>query len=313
MRNNEYDLIQEFKNDLKPYMETAVDFCSSHEDKRGHRYPRVYYAKNKNGKYGVTLPGIPELGITHSANDCPIGLNSVVYATAWAMLIEDLSSKSSMLYLEWCQKYNYLNRHNRDSFTGIEYVRVVPNTREDSPLYALYIPETGRGYHLIYKDAKMGERYYESIKEAIFYRNRELYNLVKRGKDAYGELSVTRKNAYCRILTKGYFQAIILSSVPEKNCGKFMNAFHNAAQITTDEKLQKCFSYFRNLLAGRVNNIYDVSLYVEYRDILDMYLHTIEIEESVEKSIKDLISIIFTKKINENLKSYKKYQKKYVS
>lgn len=311
MRNNNINLIMEFKKDLMPYMAAARDYVSKHEDKRGDRYPLVYFAKNKNGKYGVTLPGVPELGINKSANDCPIGMNSVLYATAWAMLVLDLYAKSPTLYLEWCQKYNYLNRHNHDSYTRVEYVRVVQSTKEDaSKLYALYVPQTGHGYDLKYKDTTTGEKYYDSLVEATFYRNREIYKLLKVGEDAYGELTPIRKNAYRRILTKGYFQAIILSSNEASNIGKFRKAFKYASNVAIDEKLRETFLYFEGLLSNEVKEIEDISRYFEYREILDFYLHTIAINNKVEKAITVLLNAKFEEKLNKNVKSSKNKKRK---
>ena len=252
MRNTQTNLVNSFVADIMPYMESAKEYNRTHEK----NYSRVYFAKNKDGKYGITLPGV--FGIAHSANPCPKDYNTRDFATAWSMKVDDLLACGPYTYLEWCKKYNYLNRHNNDWFTGAEYIRL--DTTKSSKEYALYIPQTGNGYERV--NAYEDQPNFKSLKEAIYRRDQRLYTMVVTGRDAYEELTNDRIHKYQRILVKGYFQCIFVKYAYEdtdearidaynRNRYVYGKAFNNAARFCEDTYLRTSLLFFKNLFENR--------------------------------------------------------------
>jgi hypothetical protein len=294
MRNSEINLVTNFVEEIMPFMAKAEEYVATHTKK----YPRVYYSKCKNGKYGITLPGV--FDISHSANNCPDGYNTLVFATAWSMKVDELLSLGNYTYLEWCKKYNYLNRGNNSWFTGAEYIRLdVSKCTDDSPNkeYQLYIPQTGHEYLRVYKNKE--EKNFTKLKEAIFVRNRYLYNMVMSGKDSYGVLEESRIRKYRRILVKGYFQcAIIYRKLDElsreanrerylHNKETFAKVFANAERFCLeDDLLKETFAFYKDLLNG------DLSIY----RVNEIYTHELRLREYFKaiSLFKDTADCIFT-------------------
>lgn len=249
MRNNETHLVEKWAVDVAVFYQKAKAYVESN----AKRYKRVYFAKSKDGKWGVTLPGV--FNIHHSANNCPDGYNDEIWATAWSMKVDQLLACGDYTYLEWCKTYNYLNRKNNDWCTNAEYIR--QDMTKEGKEYMLYIPQTGHGYVREYCGEDQPN--FTSLKTAIYRRNQKLYTMVMRGADAYGKLEVDRINKFKRVLVKGYLQAIKLRRVAEDatreekiaayegNLKTFVNVLENGIRFCEDETLRDVFAYYKQI------------------------------------------------------------------
>lgn len=237
MRNNENVLVKEWAKDVEFFLEKAKEVISN-----GKRYPRVYFAAQKNNKWGITLPGV--FNISHSANNCPEGYNSELWATAWSLKVEELLRIGKYTYLEWCQKYNYLNRGNNSWFTNAEYIR--QDIMKSGKEYSLWIPQTGHEYQRVNFAPDM--KNFVSLKQAIYKRNQILFSMITKGTDLYGPICEGKIKKLSRVLTKGYFQGITPypkcdASTPDEvkiarynyNLEIFARTFNNAQRFCEDE------------------------------------------------------------------------------
>lgn len=287
MRNAQTETVMSFVEDVMPFMEAAKEYVNTHTKK----YPSVYFAAQKNGKYGITLPGV--FDIKHSANNCPDGYNTLEFATAWAMKVEDLLKYGTYTYLEWCQKYNYLNRENSKKwYTNAEYIRI--DTTKPTKEYALYIPQTGHEYQKV--KASKDTPNYLSLKKALYRRNQILYSMIMSGKDLYGVISPSKIKKLSRVLTKGYFQSAFVSTydktLPKEeryrrylaNMSTFANVFKNAQRFCEDETLVKAFAFYEKLFANNLG-IVEYSSLLENEKIIVEYFKAIGLFKSTQNAI----------------------------
>lgn len=240
-------------------------------------YPRVYYARKKNGKHGVTLP--PAFSHGASAVDCIEGCNSLTWAIAFAMKVEELLSVGTYTYFEWVRKFGYLS-HGRENWdTGREYVRQDPK----SSGFIVVQPQTGIGYELVPASKDMDA--FETLESAVFRRNQRLFGFVKAGVDKGGRIPADRIAKYRRILTKGYFQAIRCGKENFKN--DVCSAFANAVKFCDDETLARTMKFFSYIYAGTGSK--EVVLKYARRNMREIltYFDAVEMSDSFILFFKD--------------------------
>jgi hypothetical protein len=273
MRNNQTNLVDELIDEVSAYYDIAQEYIDTHDK----NFRGVYYAALKNGKYGITLKGVFDIG--HTAVNCPSKVNNLLFATAWAMKAKDMYDLGPYTYLEWVQHYGYLKKGKEVWDTNVPYVRL-NNTMVNERKYLLYIPITGNGYKFIES--------FSSIKKATLKRNQFLFNILRDGRDFEGEVPVGRLNKYRRLLTAGYFQSIFLEKASfndyDVNRLKFAKAFGKAKSVCEDEGLKKVFEYYENLFLRNLT-IGELQKLPEYQIILMEYFKVIHLYKDTVKNI----------------------------
>lgn len=256
MRNNELQKIENWRNDIDKYIDSAKQYIETNSK----RYPGVYFAKHKSGKWGITLPGV--FNVRHSAVNCPAIYSSELHATAWMMKVNELYKMSPYTYLSWCQKYGWLKKGNTLNPTGVTYVHNVQNS--ERPLYEVCIPVEGKGYVRIMKS--YDEPYFYNIKDAIKHRNQVLWKYIHSGRDLNGvTLDKNRIGKFQRELISGYFKGTFLlkektdvsreewKDTYNSNKARLANAFANAArELVEDEPLKETFEFYAQVFDGSI-------------------------------------------------------------
>lgn len=279
MRNSDVESVKNFVEEIEKFYPQAKEYLANRvgESKRGNCYPTVFYAALKNKKWGVTFPGV--FDIKPSAIECPNVVNNELFATALAMKVEYMYKLGNYTYLHWARNYGYLSSHKNDWDTGFEYIRSNKNY-EDEDRYLLYIPVTGNGYQFVGS--------FNTIKTALFVRNRYLYNILKTKRDISGEVPERRLNKYKRLLCAGYFQGLYIDFYSmnryEVNRMRFIKIFNYVTNICEDETLNNVFTYYLKLF-NRELELSDLSLLDENQKVLLQYFKVIHLSSDIVSNI----------------------------
>ena len=218
------------------YLETAVAWVTAFVTGLGYKdeadyianrpykqrmYPGVFFAARKNGRWGVTINNNGK----HTAITLPESLSSFTYAVAFAMAIEDMAKDSRMFDL-FLRAHGWVQGHQTRWNTGALYVRFVNDK------FYVYRPVLGEGYTLIPnpKAEEGDDGGYENFAEAVFNRNKQLYNLIAINKDP--RVPVWREE-----LANGYFKAIDESLDEKIFVKRLASALKNAKAFTSDAEM----------------------------------------------------------------------------
>jgi roadblock/LC7 domain-containing protein len=292
--------IDDFKSELERFMEKALIIianllklygCKTVEELEIYKvekgikclYPRVYYARLKNGRHGVTLPSV----YTHggSAIDLPKDMNSLAWAICFALKVEEVLKAGNYTYFEWVRSHGWLS-HGVDAWaeTGHEYIRLNKNGQG----YLVYRPVTGKGYVLVSRTKD--DPSYPTLEAAIYKRNQVLYSLVKSGEEWIDgkkvKVPADRLKKFRRILCKGYFEAISPTNVKREYLA---SAFRNSADYCEDdETLKKAMRFFGSLAAGKITkDSKSLKFALKNMRVIREYFAAIELNAEVVRVFKN--------------------------
>jgi hypothetical protein len=106
MKSENLKLVKELENEVIPYYEKAQEYLDANKK----NYRGVFYKKG-NSRYGITLNGVKNV-VGHTAVTCPTKANTLLFATAWAMLAQEVydldKEDDKPNYLSWARHYGYL-------------------------------------------------------------------------------------------------------------------------------------------------------------------------------------------------------------